>query len=153
MARPASGLSDAIVPVSTSGMLVGGALAASPAGFACASALPKRWLLAIAATFTCAVLGGGGGELSAAATGFPPVRSVTIIAACTPKASASTHVAILGPWASASPRHRSGGGNFSNHGAAFIGWSKPFRPPRNQDVREVQASIVHQARAPSYERD
>ena len=80
----------------------------------------------MAATFTpwlrdCMTLAGGsfGGRLE-------PARFVTMTAACTASANASTQVAMRGPCASTSGRHLSGGGSPSSQEAAFMGLGESY---------------------------
>src|SRR5580700_3642155 len=95
-----------MIPVRTSDMLVCGALASLPPCEGVA-AVPKRWplvMLAISMPWWAASVGLGGREFTLR-DWPPPARSVTIIAACTPSASASAQVAMRGPRASARARH------------------------------------------------
>jgi hypothetical protein len=101
MAMPSLGFSVANKPVSTSGMLEGGALAASPV--ACAAALPNRWAL-IRPPISRGGAGGGRAVAGGGAWRLRPVNPTTISANCAATASASTNVRIWGARASAEER-------------------------------------------------
>ena len=118
---PMLGSSPAMMPVSTSGMLVCGALAAStirPRHRAGRTDAHWRWRRRSAAAAWRAERQVVRERAGAGAS--PPARSVTSSAACTPSSRARTQVAIFGPCASASSRQRAGAGRLSNQATAFM---------------------------------
>jgi hypothetical protein len=132
-----------MIPVNTSGMLVGGAFAGSPAAIT-TGAVPKRCEFVIMAISTACRGTATGGRAPELFERLAPPSPVTMKAAWTASRTASVHVAIRGPCARSSVRHFSGAGSPSSHEAAFIGAIKSrgqtdeverYGQPRAQIVR------------------
>ena len=74
-----------------------------------------------------------------------PARSVTIIAACTPRASASTHVATRGPRVKNRARHFSDPGTAWSQEAALIevgrSWIRWQTPDRQRSPHSVRLTL------------